>query len=316
MSTAIKFREVQLDKSISREVSESYPRYFIYLGECEDNKIPTPPNEGNIGLRFINRCEITEITNHSYYDRSQDDRTSSHKRHPDKYRQDEVRITVRAAKFGEFLERRWGSLGGIIIDCFTEVSKPVIVEVVTAILPDSYEDLNEMPLDRLREYLDKNYKTALELHKGPQATLIKSFYNTLLKGIERAEVYALTVLANLKGEMEQRRTDGHGIAKLDERARRLLKLVNRSASDYEVDGQALQHALIKQLGSAAAPQMNIETVAATIAAVLKQLGIGNHQPEPTSPLPAPPEALSEPSYEAPDADDTRRVTRIKQNKEK
>lgn len=255
----------------SREVEESKSRYVLFIGDTEDGKLYTPPSEFNIGIPYLERGVLTEIVNHSFYDRDQEDRNNPmFPRHADKTRQHEIRLTVRAAHIADWLERRYGNQGLVYLECCTDKDQALIAQTITLLLPLSEEEQATITLDALRELIDKK----IDEGKFPDKKFAIQVHEAIIAGIDKMETFALNVLANMKAEMEQRRTaNGVGISKLDARARRLIKLLNKSAAEYEVDGQSLQQALISQFTNNKPQGMDISVLAGTIGAVLQQLGI-------------------------------------------
>lgn len=282
---AIAFRNVDNKKFFSRELEESKSRYVIYVGETEDGFLYTHPNEINIGVPNIERCVVTEIINHSFYDRDTDDRDSPvFPKHTDKGRKEEIKVTVRAKHITDFLERRFSQMGLINIEAAIDVDQDLIATTAALLLPLDTEDAHTIGLQQLRDLIN----TQLDSQKFPDKKFAQAFARSILTGIERAEIYGLSLLSNMKAEMEQRRVaGGFGISKLDERARRIIKLLNRNASEYEVDGQSLQQALANQLTNSSKGVIDPNVIASTIAAVLQQLGIVPAPatiPEPAKPV--------------------------------
>ncbi len=285
---AVQFKNVDSKKFYSREIEESKSRYVVYVGDSEDGFLYTHANEMNIGIPFIERCVVTEITNHSFYDRDTDDRDSPvFPKHPDRGRREEIKVTIRAKHITDFLERRFSAMGLINIECAIDVDKNIIATTAALLLPLEEEDAKNIGLEQLRNLVN----TQLDNEKFPDKKFAQAFAKAILLAIERAEVYGLSLLSNMKAEMEQRRsTGGFGISKLDERARRVIKLLNRNAADYEVDAQSLQQALANQLTNSAKGSMDPSVIASTIAAVLQQLGIVPPAVVPTPPVPEPPKS--------------------------
>ena len=287
---AFAFRAKSSKPVYSREFEEGKSRYVLFIGDTEDGRLYTPSSEFNIGIPYIERGVLTEIVNHSYYDRDQEDRNNPmFTRHPEKTRQHEIKLTLRAANIADWLERRYGNQGLIYLECCTDKDQALIAQTITTLLPLSEQEQTEITLDSLRELIDKQIeegkfadkKFALEIHKA------------IIAGMDKMETFALNVLSTMKAEMEQRRTaNGVGISKLDARARRLIKLLNKSAAEYEVDGQSLQQALISQFTTNKPQTTDATVLAGTIAAVLQQLGIVPAQPVAA---PAPEAPVKEPT---------------------
>ena len=313
MAQAIRFKE-DAAKSVaaSREIEESRDRYIFYPGPAANGTLLIPAYEHNVGIESIERGSVVEVTNHRQIMRDSDDRGTPG---AEAFSTDRalVRVWIRAGLIANWFERRYGQRGGVSLDALVGLPRQSVALIITRLLPQETSVLKTLSLLKLRTMVTAGLESINDDMSFPSALKAKADQTAtrMIQGIDQAEIYCLNYLQDLKGEMQQRRTGGRGTVSLTSPVeKQLLPLVEKKASEYQIDSQELERLRIAEIGDMMQSRNTTSDIPSIIAAVMQAMNItpnlggrGVPIPEPIHPLVVDPVELPEEEPYSDDEDD-------------
>ncbi len=269
-AAGIRLKSQAAQREVFEDKRDKEMHYIFWAGDK-----PIPLADHKVGMVRIDPMVITAIDNYGYWDRDQSDTSTGLRRHPT--RKDEVWMTKTAGSIVEWLERCWGDKGLVVLRCLTGIEPELVITIASSLIPqipNTYQELSGI----VEQNRDEIYHENIIDLQNEVADLI-------LNAIDIASQSGTDLLASIKGEMEDRRVPGgRGISKLDNRARRLIKLLGKSEADYETDTRAAGNAAAEQVARVLAkvqPQQGGQStqvdpivLAQAMALALQQVGFG------------------------------------------
>lgn len=244
-------KRIRNENVLLREVDPNEKKmHYVFWAGLD----PIPCHEQNIGLARVEPFKVTSVDNWGCWTRDQDDKGSSGlKRHPDRAKRGGEVYDTRGKEAGanaEWLERCYAGKGLVILRDLTAIEPDLAATITDNLIPDIPEDGD---YDTIIELIDKNRANNVSKEN---AKLQDKVANKLIEACEIGKAAGLNELSSKRSEIQERHVpNGKGIPKLDDRARRLIRLVGKTTADYEVDTKAAGDAAAAQVGKAISAMM-------------------------------------------------------------